>query len=167
MGKELFFIRHSLAREAFRGQADNERELSESGSIRAMQLASFLHEKGVKPDALLSSAAVRARTTAELLAEKILGPGKEVVFHDDLYESSVRLMLSLINQLEEKWKQVVIIGHNPVLPYTVEYLTGNIVETLEAGGVLRLTTEADKWAEISGKTMDLQEYIAPAVYAQV
>lgn len=167
MAKELFFIRHSLAREVYRGQPDVERELSESGSIRAMQLGNFLNEKGIKADALLSSAANRARTTAELLAEKILGPGEEIIYHDDLYESSVRLMLSLINQLEVKWKQVVIVGHNPVLPYTVEYLTGNIVENLEEGGVLRLRTEADNWSEISGKTMDLQEYIAPAVYAQV
>ena len=167
MGKELFFIRHSLAREAYRGQTDIERELSESGSIRAMQLGNFLHEKGVKPNAIFSSGANRAVRTSELLAEKILGPGQEIIFHDDLYESSVRLMLSLINQLENKWTQVVIVGHNPVLPYTVEYLTGNIVDNLEPGGVLKLSTEADNWAEVSGKTMDLQEYIAPGVYAQV
>jgi phosphohistidine phosphatase len=167
MGKELFFIRHSEAREAYRGQPDIERELTESGSIRAMQLANYLKSKGVQPDALLSSEAVRARTTAELLGEKLLQPGQEIVYHQDLYESSMRLMLAAINTLDNNWKTVILVGHNPVLPYTVEYLTGTILETLEPGGFLRLHTEANDWAEISGKTMDVQEYISPSAYAQV
>lgn len=167
MGKELFFIRHSEAREAYRGQPDAERELTESGSIRAMQLANYLKGKGVQPDALLSSIANRARTTADLLAEKLLNPGQEIIYHDDLYESSVRLMLAAINTFDNSWNTVILIGHNPVLPYTVEYLTGTIVETLEPGGFLRLNTEFTNWAEISAKTMDVQEYISPSEYAQV
>lgn len=167
MGKELFFIRHSEAREAYRGQPDAERELTESGAIRAMQLANYLKSKGVQPDALLSSIANRARTTADLLAEKLLNPGQEIIYHDDLYESSVRLMLAAINTFDNSWNTVILIGHNPVLPYTVEYLTGTIVETLEPGGFLRLNTELTDWPEISAKTMNVQEYISPSEYAQV
>lgn len=167
MGKELFFVRHSEAREAYRGQSDAERGLTESGSIRAMQLGNYLKEQGVQPDALFSSEAIRARHTAELLAEKVLDPGQEVVYHDDLYESSVRLMLVFINALDNSWERVMVVGHNPILAYTVEYLTGTIVDSLEPGGVLHLKTEASDWAEISGKTMDVQSYLSPADYAQV
>lgn len=164
MGKELYFIRHAPAREAFRGQPDVERELSESGSIRAMQLAGHLKNIGVKADAIFSSQAVRARTTAELLAEKILAQHQEVVYHDDLYESSVRLLLSLINQLDENLHKVVLVGHNPIIPYTVEFLTGTNVELVEPGGVLHLKADTDSWTEISAKSMDLHEYISPEVY---
>ena len=166
MGKELFFIRHSLAREAYRGQPDAERALTDGGSIRAMQLANHLQNTGLKADALFSSQALRARATAELLAEKILPSPNEIIYHDDLYESSVRLMLSLINQLDDSWQKVVLVGHNPIFPYTVEFLTGTIVDTLEPGGVMILEANTGSWAEISGKTMDLKEYIDPAVYAQ-
>lgn len=167
MGKELFFVRHSLARDPYRGQADAERELTDGGAIRAMQLANHLKNTGCKVDALFSSDAARARRTAELLAEKVLGGQQEIVFHQDLYESSVRLMLSLINQLDDSWQKVMLVGHNPIIPYTVEFLTGAIVEQLEPAGVLVLKTDASSWAEISGKTMDVKEYIAPAIYAQV
>lgn len=165
MGKELFFVRHSEAREAYRGQADADRGLTESGSIRAMQLGNYLKEQGVRPDALFSSEALRARQTAELLGENILEAGKEIRYHPDLYESSVRLMLAFINTLDDRWGGVMIVGHNPILPYTVEYLTGTIVDTLEPGGMLHVTTEGDAWEEISGKTMDMQAYLSPAVYA--
>lgn len=167
MGKELFFVRHSLAREAYRGQPDSERELTDGGSIRAMQLANHLKGIGLKADALLSSEAIRARATAELLTEKIGSNNQEVIYHPDLYESSVRLMVSLINQLDNKWEKVVLVGHNPIIPYTVEFLTGTIVDAMEPGGVLRVTTDSDNWAEIAGKTMDMKEYIDPSVYAQV
>lgn len=166
MGKELFFTRHSLSPEAFRGQPDKERELSDGGSVRAMQLANYLKSSGLEADALLSSEARRARTTAELLAEKILPSDKEIIFHDDLYESSVRLMLALINQLDQRWEKVVIVGHNPIIPYTVEYLTGTIVEELEPCGMLKLKADTDDWAAISGKTMDMVAYIGPDVYMQ-
>lgn len=165
MGKELFLIRHSIAQEAFRGQADNERELTETGAVRAMQLANYLQQKGIKVDALFSSSANRASRTAELLSEKILSNDQEVIYHEDLYESSVRLMLSLINGLDNHLEKVVLVGHNPILSYTVEYLTGTIVEVLEPGGVFRLKTTTENWAEVSGKNMDLVEYISPEAYS--
>ena len=164
MSKELFLIRHSIAQEAFRGQADVERELTESGSIRAMQLANFLQAKGLQADVLFSSMANRARRTAELLSEKVLNNNQEIIFHEDLYESSVRLMLSLINSLDDNWQKVVMIGHNPIVPYTVEFLTGTIVDVLEPGGVLHLKATTDSWAEISAKNMELVEYISPEAY---
>ena len=164
MGKELFFIRHSVAREAFRGQADAERELTDSGSIRAMQLANHLMTKGLKADALFSSDAERARATAELLSEKILSRHQEVVYHEDLYESSVRLMLSLINQLDDAFGVVVLVGHNPIIPYTAEFLSGTNVEIMEPGGVLHLKSEASRWSEIEAKSMEIHEYISPEAY---
>ncbi len=164
MSKELFLIRHSLAQEAFRGQADIERELTETGSIRAMQLGNYLHGRGVQADILFSSMANRARRTAELVSEKVLSNNLEVIYHEDLYESSVRLMLSLINSLDNSFGKVVMIGHNPILPYTVEYLTGTIADELEPGGVMHLRASTDNWAEVSGKTMELVEYISPEAY---
>lgn len=166
MGKDLFFIRHSEAREAYRGQTDIDRELTDSGSVRAMQLANYLKSSGIQADALLSSEANRARSTAMLLAEHVLTPDLEVIYHEDLYESSVRLMLGLINQLDNQWEKVIIVGHNPIIPYTVEYLTNTIVETLDPAGMLWLTADTDNWAEISGKSMEMKQYLSPDRYAQ-
>lgn len=165
--KKLYLIRHSLANEAYRGQADRDRDLTESGAVRAMQLADYLKAQQIFPQAILTSQAQRAIRTAGYLSERLLPSEQEASIHEDLYESSVRLMVKLINELDESWESVMLVGHNPILIYTAEYLTGEEVAGLEPGGVLKLTAENQNWAEISGKTMDLESFINPDQYAMV
>jgi phosphohistidine phosphatase len=169
MNKELLLIRHSEATVAYRGQTDADRELTESGAVRAMQLANYLKSRSLTADALFSSISARGRQTAELLGEKILKPQQEIIFSDDIYESSVRIMFSLLTNLEENLERVYVVGHNPILTYLTEYLTGSIIEELEPCGVLFLTTSEDlnKWSQLSAGTMTLKEYISPANFAQV
>lgn len=166
MKKELLLIRHSEANAAYRGQTDADRELTESGAVRAMQLANHLKSRNLAADALISSTSARGRQTAELLGEKNLKPQQEIIFSDDIYESSVRIMFSLITNLDENLQRVYIVGHNPILTYLAEYVTGSIIEELEPCGVLWLTTEQEKWSEIAAGTMTLQEYMSPANFAQ-
>ncbi|AHM58620.1 phosphohistidine phosphatase [Flammeovirgaceae bacterium 311] len=169
MNKELLLIRHSDANPAYRGQSDAERELTESGAVRAMHLANYLKSRNLTADALFSGISARGRQTAELLGEKNLKPQQEIIFSDDIYESSVRIMFSLITNLDENLQRVYIVGHNPILTYLTEYLTGNIIEELEPCGVLWLSTssELNKWSQISAATMILKEYMSPATFAQV
>ena len=166
MKKELLLIRHSEASPAYRGQSDQERSLTESGSVRAMQLANHLKSRGLTADALISSIAERGRQTAELLAEKNLKSQQEIIFSEDIYESSVRIMLSLINGLDDSLQRVFIVGHNPILTYLAEYVTGEIVEVLDPCGVLLLETSQESWKEISAGTMQLKEYLAPSTFVQ-
>lgn len=169
MNKELLLIRHSDANTAYRSQSDAERELTESGAVRAMHLANHLKSRNLTADALFSGISARGRQTAELLGEKILKPQQEIIFSDDIYESSVRIMFSLITNLDENLQRVYIVGHNPILTYLAEYLTGNIIEELEPCGVLWLSTsdELNKWSQISAGTMTLKEYMSPATFAQI
>lgn len=166
MKKELLLIRHSDASEAFRGQTDADRELTESGAVRAMQLSNHLKSRGLTADALISSIAARGRQTAELIGEKNLKPQQEIIYSDDVYESSVRIMLSLINGLDDQLQRVYIVGHNPILTYMAEYITGEIIDTLEPCGVLWLETEQESWKEISAGSMQLKEYMAPHTFVQ-
>jgi phosphohistidine phosphatase len=166
MKKELLLIRHSDASEAFRGQTDADRELTESGAVRAMQLSNHLKSRGLTADALISSIAVRGRQTAELIGEKNLKPQQEIIYSDDVYESSVRIMLQLINGLDDGLQRVYIVGHNPILTYIAEYITGEIIENLEPCGVLWLAGEQDSWKEIAAGSLQLKEYMAPHTFVQ-
>ncbi len=166
MSKELLLIRHSDANVAFRGQTDADRELTESGAVRAMQLANLLKSRNLQADLILSSTAIRGRQTAELLGEKNLKPQQEIIFSDDIYESSVRIMLSVITNLAEELQRVYIVGHNPILTYLAEYVTGNVVEVLEPCGVLWLTTDQEQWKEVTAGSMRLKDYLSPSIFTQ-
>lgn len=167
MRKQLFLIRHSEANETFPGQKDIDRTLTEGGSVRAMQLANYFHQQGVVPDAIITSNAERALSTSGYLGEKLLADHQAVQTSDDVYESSVRIMVGLINQLPAGKNIVMLVGHMPILQYVAEYLCGDSLDFLEPGGFYELIIEDSEWEAIGQGSMQLNKVVQPAEYAIV
>lgn len=72
---ELCLLRHAHAGDATRWAGDDEaRPLSEKGRRQAERLARHLAGAGYAPDVILSSPLVRARETAEIVAEILRAP---------------------------------------------------------------------------------------------
>jgi len=66
---ELLILRHADA--SFDAPSDFDRRLSEKGLRQAQVVAGFLKIHDCKPDVVLTSPAVRARTTAEVVANEL------------------------------------------------------------------------------------------------
>ena len=66
--KELFIVRHAKSSWDYPDLSDHERPLLEKGKKRTRKMIAFLQSKGVKPDLVLTSSALRARETAGYLA---------------------------------------------------------------------------------------------------
>ncbi|VVM07551.1 partial 2,3-bisphosphoglycerate-dependent phosphoglycerate mutase, partial [Methylacidimicrobium tartarophylax] len=65
----VYLLRHAAAiREA---PTDAERKLSKKGRQEAQSAGNALHRLGVRPDLIWSSPLVRARQTAEIVAEAL------------------------------------------------------------------------------------------------
>lgn len=76
----LYLVRHAVAEEPEAGVADEERRLTRRGRKRFARLARRLAAAGMEIDLVATSPLVRARQTAELLAECIpSAPRIEVV----------------------------------------------------------------------------------------
>ncbi len=159
MTKELFLVRHATANEAERGEKDGERELSPKGYQDATRLGHHLLEQQQRVDLMLVSTAQRAQSTAEILAEQMQHGGR-VTYSDELYQASVRSVLALINQQEEAVTHLMIVGHNPTLTYLAEYLTGDPVSNMAAGGLFLLQISVP-WAEVTQQTATLDRYLDP------
>lgn len=159
MIKELFLVRHATANEAEKGRKDSERELSPKGYQDATRLGYHLLEQQQVIDLMLVSTAQRARSTAEILAEQ-MHYGERIDHSDELYQASVRSVLSLINQQSEAVRRLMIVGHNPTLTYLMEYLTGEAVNGLVPGGLFLLQIPVP-WAEVSQQTATLDTYLDP------
>jgi phosphohistidine phosphatase len=84
---------------------------------------SSVRQYGLIPDVVLSSDAVRARLTAEAVAEAARYAG-EIVLDPQLYMASPADILSLLPTVRENAETVMIVGHNPGLEKLVEQLTG-------------------------------------------
>ena len=155
--KKLLLVRHASATETERGGKDSDRELSAKGYQDATRLGHHLREQAI--DLMLVSTARRAHSTAEILAEQMHYGGR-IVHSDELYQASVRSVLSLINQQAEEVNSLVIVGHNPTLTYLAEYLTGEPVSSMAPGGLFLLQISG-AWAEVSQQTAALDAYLDP------
>ncbi|MEO1085843.1 MAG: histidine phosphatase family protein, partial [Acidobacteriota bacterium] len=92
--------------------ADHSRPLAPRGIKAAKRMGRFIADAGLSPDRILSSTAVRARTTAELAIEAG-GLTGALTLHDELYEASVAYALGVIHGTDESVERLLVAGHEP------------------------------------------------------
>ena len=141
----IYLIRHAIAVEAGTPEyeQDSERPLTEKGRKKMRQIARGLRTLGVELDLILSSPYVRARETAEILAE-VFKMKKKIAFSESLTPAADPALL--IPEISEKYsvESIALIGHEPHLSTLIGALTTENTTlgiTLKKGGVCYL--EAD------------------------
>lgn len=164
MGKTLILIRHAKSDWSNSGEKDFDRSLNQRGHMDAPRMGGKLHEMGLMPDLIVSSPALRTTLTTEYICEQIGYPLENVDFQEDIYEASVRTLLKVVNELNDTYKTVIIIGHNPGFSYLTEYLTGKEIGNVPTCGIVELEFELDKWALISQNTANLKNFIYPKMF---
>ena len=140
----LYIIRHAIAvDEATSDYEDSERPLTDKGRKKMRQIAKGLRQLGVEFDLILSSPYVRARETAEILAD-VFKMKKKMAFSDNLIP--LGNPEQLIGEINEKYSvdSLALVGHEPHLSTLVALLTaenGKIDLTLKKGGVCYLSAD--------------------------
>ncbi len=161
MVKHLLLIRHGQAEPYSPVIRDQERELTSTGVTEASRMGKFIHTKQVFPVHIIASSARRTIATAALLAAQLGYDESKIRIEPVLYESSMRSLIAVVNQLEEAFEQVMIVSHNPTLTYLAEYLTHEEIGNLPTCGAVFIRFDNQKWAEVSGNTGKLVWYEYP------
>ena len=112
-------------------------------------MGKLLKSKKIVPDLIISSTAVRAEKTAEILA-KACKYENEIIFSDSLYMAEPADILKVIKEHAKKQKCLLVIGHNPGMEAFLQILTGK-VESLSTASVAYLGAKIDNWEELSGE----------------
>lgn len=145
--KRLFLIRHAKSSWDDAALADRERPLNERGKRDAPKIGERLARREIKPDLILSSPAVRALTTAKIIAGKLDYMRKHIGVDDRLYAAQADDLLEIIHALDDHLQCVMIVGHNPELSELAQRLSGEI-DQLPTGAVAEFGFAAKSWAEI-------------------
>jgi phosphohistidine phosphatase len=161
MSKSLYLVRHAKSDWSIPGRADFDRDLNSRGMMDAPQMGRKLYDMGVLPELIISSPAVRARKTAEFIAEQLKYETEKIDFKEDIYEASLRTMLSIINQFSNSYNNIMLFGHNPGFTYLAEYLTKENLEDIPTCGVVYIDFAVDGWNEISGGSGSMKWLISP------
>lgn len=155
MSKKIYLIRHSKAEERANTPMlpDKNRNLISKGIMDAAKMGNLLKEKGAKIDLIISSDANRAFQTAKAIAEQLKYDVDAIQLNDELYSGGARAYLACLNSIDEKFKNVIFVGHNPDISYFGEYLTRDSVgPQLSTSSCLVLEFEKLPWVEIGSKS---------------
>jgi len=148
--KQLIITRHAKSDWGDAGLSDFDRPLNKRGRQDAPDMAKRLMAKGVVPDAIVSSDALRAKSTASLF-NKTLKISDGTTLKHEIYHAPVKDLLMVINTLNDQWQTVMLVGHNPGLSELVGYLSGNDIE-LVTSAQAAVAFEFESWAHVSKDT---------------
>ena len=161
MSKTLFLLRHAMASERSGDQKDFDRELNSVGLQNSTRMGLNFTNKSFNFDIIISSPAVRASQTANLIAEQLKYETSKIHYNEEIYEASVRTLLQVINKMKDDWNTVLLVGHNPAISYLSEYLTNQEVGNITTCGVVQIKFDLDSWQEVSEHTGDFVNYEYP------
>jgi phosphohistidine phosphatase len=143
----LYILRHGIAVEpGTPGYAkDADRPLLPEGERKLGQIAEAMEALGLTFELILSSPYLRARQTAEIVAEA-LAARKKLEFSDSLAPGgSTRKLVEFLNRLRPPPESVLLVGHEPYLSGLVSLLVaGNqgCSVVIKKGGLCKLATDS-------------------------
>jgi phosphohistidine phosphatase len=145
--KTLFLIRHAKSSWGDTALPDKDRPLNDRGRRDAPKMGERLAKRDVKPDLILSSPAMRALKTAEIIAKKLDYRRKDIVVDDRFYAVAADDLLDVIHKLDDKLKRVMLFGHNPELTELAHRLSSKITH-MPTCAVAEFTFDAKSWSKI-------------------
>lgn len=157
--KKLFIIRHAKSSWKDYSLDDFDRPLNKRGFLNAPLMGKYLKDKNIVPDIILSSPALRAKTTAEIIANKVKYK-KQIVYEESIYEVDINTLHNIITSLKNKYNIAFIIGHNPGLNLLVDNYVG-FDENIPTCGVVELEIKSDSWENINSKNIKLLSFNYP------
>lgn len=146
--KMLFLVRHAKSSWKDASLPDRDRPLNKRGQRDAPAMGQRLAEREVEVDAILSSPAVRALTTAQVIAEAIGYPLDEIAVDERLYHASMSDWLDVIQGLDDALDRVMCFGHNPGLTELVNHLGSEHIDNVPTCGVVEVRFDTLTWARV-------------------
>lgn len=147
--KHLTLVRHAKSDWSLPGQQDWDRPLNKRGQRDAPEMARRLRARKLKPDLILSSPAVRALSTAAIMARELKVPASHVRQDERLYLASPADMLAVIHELGGAAKHLMVFGHNPgITDFANRLSAGDHIDNLPTCGVFTATFDIDGWTAL-------------------
>lgn len=136
----LILMRHAKSDWSHRNLSDHDRPLNGRGLRDAPRMAQRLGATGLCPDVLLSSTAVRARTTAGELSAALDVP---VTLVPELYGASAHTLLA--HAVGSQVHSVVLVAHDPGMTDLAGTLSNGGIDHMPTAAVATFTWETDDW----------------------
>jgi phosphohistidine phosphatase len=145
--KTLLLLRHAKSSWANDKLSDYERPLNDRGLADAPKMGKLLRREGLTPDAIISSSAVRAATTAELVAMAADFEGT-IRYTEALYHAEPEAYRAAARAVPDEVNTLMLVGHNPGMEELLEILSGH-AEAMPTAAVAHFRLPIDRWSDFS------------------
>jgi phosphohistidine phosphatase len=153
--KQLFLIRHAKSDWTNPELKDVERFLNERGYANANMMAAKFN---YKPDLIISSPAIRAISTALIFARNLNYNANNICIKQELYETSVKDYLSVINSIDNAYNTVLLFAHNPTISDVTQTLTQALPMEMTTCAIVGINFDTNDWKKAKEGELFLFDY---------
>ena len=155
MAKRIVFVRHGKSSWEYQVN-DKDRPLKERGISDAHLIGAALRSLELPFEASFSSPANRALHTAMIVLRNLNFDLEKFQVTEALYDFSGGTVLEFLRQLDDRYENVLIFGHNHAFTSLVNMLGDVYLENLPTAGLAVIEAETENWRTLeSGKTIKI------------
>ncbi|TPE45298.1 SixA phosphatase family protein [Pontibacter mangrovi] len=147
--KTLYILRHAKSSWKFDELSDHDRPLNKRGRHDAPLMGHELASRGVKPQLIISSPAVRAISTATLVGRELGYDPDDIEVNTDVYGAGKKDLLQVVQGAPSDIETLMLVGHNEAISEFADMLSMEPVGSLPTAGVVGLEFDCESWYDIS------------------
>ena len=161
MRRQLTLLRHAKSSWDNAKLKDQQRPLNDRGERDAPLMGKRLYARGARPTLIITSPAVRARRTAQIIAREIGYPLEFLQREDDLYLATPAEIIAVLGRQDDSFRDIIVCGHNPGLTDLTNQLTDAQIDNVPTTGVVIIGVELGSWSDLDGARGELVVFDYP------
>ena len=146
--KILYLVRHAKSSWKDTSLSDLDRPLNKRGQRNSPDMGRRMRAQGHKPDLIISSPANRAFSTACNIALELDIDESEIVTATDLYFSGGDGMLGVLESVDDRYRKVMMTGHNPTMTHLVNRLANTNIYNMPTCAIAIIGFDMESWADL-------------------
>lgn len=144
---------------------DIDRPLNMRGKAAARELGDFLASRGLEPEEVMCSTALRTRETWDGVASAVIETRPDISYVEDLYHASPTMMLEALKTASAS--SVMMIAHNPGIAEFAAMLPAQPIYNPDfrkypTSATLIVDFQIDDWREIKPGQGSVLEFFTPS-----
>lgn len=159
--KTLYILRHGKSSWENLNIKDFDRPLLKEGVERTMRIADFINKYKFQIQCIVSSNAVRAFSTAKIIASETSYPISKIKQVAELYSSDAENYFNTVFGIDDNFNSLMIVGHNPSITEFANYFIDEKIDNLPTSGLIIIRFDCKKWSEISTSSKELRHVVFP------
>ncbi len=163
--KDVCFVRHAKSSWDHSGMDDFDRPLDSRGIKDAPKMASKMRDLGLIPDLIITSGAIRARSTAEFFRKEFKLEKDKFLIRNELYEATPQQVYDVLRSAPDTASFVFVFGHNPTFTWVANNLSGVNIDNVPTCGVVHAQAIITSWKKFKPEYAGFVGFHYPKLYS--